>query len=198
MANAAYANTIKGGVAVDVRDFKKLALALRKANRDLYLDTKRELRAVGQIVADEAKTIVSPYSSTIPPGIKVRTRGFSVSVEAGAASGGSALARDIFSASYGTRSSNRTLARKTNKAEGSPIAVLFELGNKRSRGGQTVGRRGGGVFRHPVYGNREVWVDQKMHPFLWPAYERKWPVVQERVLGVLDNAAHAIAYDFRA
>ena len=39
-----------------------------------------------------------------------------------------------------------------------PIALLFEVGNSDQRSGNT--------FRHPVFGNRDVWVHQAMHPYL--------------------------------
>ena len=49
-----------------------------------------------------------------------------------------------------------------------------------------------GFFRHPVFGNREVWVDQKARPFLRPAAEATAPRVTEKVLEnvskVLDDA----------
>ncbi len=36
-----------------------------------------------------------------------------------------------------------------------------------------------GTFRHPVYGNRQVWVSQKARPFLLPAAVKKAPAVGE-------------------
>jgi len=42
-----------------------------------------------------------------------------------------------------------------------PLAGLFEFGNK--------GSAGAGPFRHPVFGNREVWVNQPTRPYLAPA-----------------------------
>ena len=39
-----------------------------------------------------------------------------------------------------------------------PLAGLFEYGNK--------GQRGAATFRHPVFGNTDVWVTQKTHPYL--------------------------------
>lgn len=45
--------------------------------------------------------------------------------------------------------------------EKAPHARLFEFPGR------------GGSFRHPVYGNREVWVDQKGRPFIRPAVRAK-------------------------
>ena len=53
--------------------------------------------------------------------------------------------------------------------QGVAIGGLFELGNKgrgKSRAASRAGR-----FRHPVFGNREVWVNQDMHPYLLRAAE---------------------------
>jgi hypothetical protein len=46
----------------------------------------------------------------------------------------------------------------------------------------------GGTFRHPVYGNRESWVDQKAQPFLGPAVEATEPAFLEAALLAVDNA----------
>lgn len=60
-----------------------------------------------------------------------------------------------------------------------PLAGLFELGNQGS---------GGDTFRHPVFGNASIFVDQAMHPFLGPAVENHAEDVFREVLGALDDA----------
>lgn len=45
-----------------------------------------------------------------------------------------------------------------------------------------------GTFRHPVYGNREVWVDQPAHPFLAPALAARIDQVLEVTMGAVDSA----------
>ena len=52
---------------------------------------------------------------------------------------------------------------------GVPIGGLFELGNKGHGKSQAAARSG--TFRHPVFGDRTVWVNQKMHPYLLRAAE---------------------------
>ena len=47
-----------------------------------------------------------------------------------------------------------------------PVAALWELGNV---GTHDSGRVQGVTFRHPVFGNREVWVSQRRFPMLRPA-----------------------------
>lgn len=45
---------------------------------------------------------------------------------------------------------------------GVDYAGLYEFGNKGARRAQSK-------FRHPVFGNKDVWVDQPTRPFLMPA-----------------------------
>jgi hypothetical protein len=40
---------------------------------------------------------------------------------------------------------------------------------------------GRGFFRHPVYGNEDVWVSQDTRPFLAPAVEETRPEMQEAI-----------------
>lgn len=45
-----------------------------------------------------------------------------------------------------------------------------------------------GTFRHPVFGNRNVWVSQPAHPFLHPAAEKERPVVEALAVEAVDKA----------
>jgi hypothetical protein len=145
--------TLKSGsISVDTRDFKSFARALRKAEPLLAKSMRTKLRAAGQLVADEAKSNVDQYSSTIAGTIKVRTSGTTVSV----------VAKGV-------------------------LAGLFEMGNK--------GSSGGGTFRHPVFGNQDVWVNQKMHPFLSKALADKEEAAVALILDALEEAMEAICAD---
>lgn len=57
---------------------------------------------------------------------------------------------------------------------GAPHAAAFEH----------LGRPG--TFRHPVYGNRRVWVSQQAHPFLGPAFEAKQETLIREVIHAVD------------
>lgn len=48
-------------------------------------------------------------------------------------------------------------------ADAAPHARVLERGN--------IGRRGS-TFRHPVYGNRDVWASQPTRPFFFPAFAK--------------------------
>lgn len=45
-----------------------------------------------------------------------------------------------------------------------------------------------GTFRHPVFGNREVWVPQAARPFLEPALEAKGDEAGRRITDAVDEA----------
>lgn len=75
--------TARGTGGIDTRDFKAVAKALRKAQPTMRTALLRNLKAVGEIVAVDARAIASENSTTIPPTIKTRVRGVGVSVIAG-------------------------------------------------------------------------------------------------------------------
>lgn len=72
-----------GGIGLDLRDFSRFAKALRKAEPALAKGLAVRLRAAGEIVAAEARSNAAAISKSIPPSIKVRVSGATVSVVAG-------------------------------------------------------------------------------------------------------------------
>lgn len=52
----------------------------------------------------------------------------------------------------------------------------------------------GGAFRHPVYGNREVWVDQRGRPFIRPAVRAKGGEFVKAADRAVDSAAKAAGF----
>lgn len=72
-----------GGIGLDTTDFAKFAKALRKAEPVLAKGLQTSLRAAGMIVAEAAKSNAAEFSESIPPSIKVRVSGATVSVVAG-------------------------------------------------------------------------------------------------------------------
>lgn len=79
--------------------------------------------------------------------------------------------------------------------EGIDIAGLFELGN--TGGARRALASSGGSFRHPVFGNRDVWVTQPMHPYLTPAAVANARRLEETVVAALDDAARIIEFEGR-
>lgn len=75
--------TLHLGVGVITRDFSVFAKALKIAAPELRKQLTVNLRAVGEVVAAEARSRASQYSVTVPDSIKVRVSGATVSVVAG-------------------------------------------------------------------------------------------------------------------
>lgn len=73
--------------------------------------------------------------------------------------------------------------------EETPIAALWELGNV---GTHDTGRVQGVFFRHPVFGNREVWVDQRRFPMLRPAQQALRRRVTEQMNAAYDRVLEPI------
>lgn len=48
-------------------------------------------------------------------------------------------------------------------------------------------------FRHPSYGNRNVWVSQKGHPYFGKTITNRYPVMQGQILHAMAEAERAIA-----
>lgn len=52
-----------------------------------------------------------------------------------------------------------------------------------------------GTFRHPVFGNREVWVNQQAHPFLRPALQAQSANLAKKIDAAIDRALDSIRGD---
>ncbi len=51
-----------------------------------------------------------------------------------------------------------------------------------------------GTFRHPVYGNREVWVTQAARPFLFPAARASEGTVTAMMAETMDDVAQSLGF----
>jgi hypothetical protein len=56
------------------------------------------------------------------------------------------------------------------------------------------GLRGNSSFRHPVFGNRNVWVSQRTLPFLWPAVDANQEKAAQAALKAVDAAGRAAGF----
>lgn len=70
-------------------------------------------------------------------------------------------------------------------AKDAPHAYPFE---GISRGGRA------GFFRHPVFGNRNVWVSQNTRPFLQPAFDKNREQAVRAAEQAVDKAARAAGF----
>lgn len=53
----------------------------------------------------------------------------------------------------------------------------------------------GGSFRHPLFGNQDVWVQQTAHPFLAPAADAVAPEIEQRLLAVIDASLREVGFE---
>lgn len=65
-----------------------------------------------------------------------------------------------------------------------PTARLLEVGNAGPRGAR---RAQGDTFAHPVFGDKDNWVEQPMHPFLAPAIEKNAEVTDALVAAAIGS-----------
>jgi hypothetical protein len=65
-------------------------------------------------------------------------------------------------------------------ASAMPLAGLLEFGSK--------GRENSDTFKHPVFGNAQVWVDQPKHEFLKPAAAANQERIELEGLAAIDAA----------
>jgi hypothetical protein len=142
-------------VAIDARELKVFASAMRKVSRRAGTETRLALREGGEIIAAEARILAAQHSKRIPDTIKTRVLGASVIIEAG--------------------------------GDAAPNAVPFEVGNAGTGRGLLRSERTG-KFRHPVFGNRSVWVDQDTHPSLGPAAVANQDKALEQIASGLNRA----------
>lgn len=69
------------------------------------------------------------------------------------------------------------------------VAVRVQAGGNLAPGAAAIDNRGRtGTFRHPVFGNRNVWVSQQAHPFLEPARDEHLGDLEQLVLNAVDQA----------
>lgn len=162
----------RGGV--DTKELRELTKAFHGWNPDKQL--KKMLRVAGQLIAADAKMLAeggyrAKYKMSVKD--KGQTRSYK----------GSGKITPTIKVRL-----SKTRVSVVAGGQGVPLAGLWELGNKGHGKSQAASKRG--EFRHPVFGNREVWVNQPMHPFLLPAAR-----ANERKIEALEG--HAVAEAFR-
>lgn len=100
--------------------------------------------------------------------------------------GGRVLTRARSNASWSTRIPGAT--RIAVKFAGREPGVSIVTNAKRAPHARPYeGITGEATFRHPVFGNREVWVTQRTRPFLAPAADTEGDAVEKDIADVVDT-----------
>lgn len=80
------------------------------------------------------------------------------------------------------------------KVQASMGSVAISVSGKRAPGARPLEHEGKpGKFRHPVFGNREVWVSQPARPFITPALAAKREEVLANIVAALNETLQEIA-----
>jgi hypothetical protein len=132
----------------------------------------RDLRRIDPALVKEMRRGVKEAAQPIFADIKAAATATSRSV-------GKSITLEV---SFSAKTAGAAIKAKRSKmpAGKADLPALFERGSK-----------GGGVIRHPVFGNRAVWVNQPLRRFIAPVAPKHLPAVQTRMLKTLDDAARA-------
>lgn len=85
---------------------------------------------------------------------------------------------------------------KTSLAQGKPGVRLVVDATKapHARPFEFGSQRGGSYVRHPVFGNREIWVQQRTRPFFFPAVREGASEVAEQSSAAVMAAARSAGF----
>lgn len=157
----------------DASSMEALNRVLRDAALKTHTETSKALPEIGAMLAVAASEIVKPHSKSI----KV------------------------------SDDSVPGLAVVRGKAPNSPLARLYEKGGSRGRtkSGRQVfnskrtkqkytshGLRKVASFAHPVFGNKNVWVDEERYPYLRPAASKLQKVIGARMVKAMEDGVGPI------
>lgn len=102
---------------------------------------------------------------------------------------GLGLAGDVVASAAKSKASFSTRIPGTIKVRRRGVRVSVVAGGANAPHAGPLDNRGNaGSFRHPVFGNYDVWVSQPAHPFLENSAEEKVGEVEQIILGVTNEA----------
>jgi hypothetical protein len=163
----------RGREGVDTKELRALTKAFKGWKPDKQLH--KALRLAGEMIAADAKILAEAgYAASYKKSVKDKG-------EKRSYKGSGKITPTIK-----VRVAKTRISVVAGNA-GVPLAGLWELGNKGRGKSRMASRRG--EFRHPVFGDRERWVNQPMHPFLMPAMK-----MNERKIEVMEGKAVAEAF----
>ena len=165
------------GVRVDASDLKKVARMAKEFSPELNRQLMRQLRSAGKLGAGAAKEGIQqmPTSQTSPRYVAVSKKGKIVEKHL------RDLISDAITVNVATtaRPDVRIRVRRTPALNAIGAGGIAKAINK-------------GKWRHPVYGNRNVWVDQTGTEFFDRRIQDLRPAMQAAVLKALNDARDAV------
>lgn len=148
---------------VDTSDFQRLAAQAARFSPELAKQMRNELRAAARLATRAVQREIKAW-----PTHGVKHTGLRSKVAAGVTSTVQASTRDY-----------KLYIRQTGRA----------LDAKQQRLPRHIDK---GAWRHPVYGNRKVWVAQRGHPYYVSTIRKEWPRVLEHASQALNKAARSV------
>jgi hypothetical protein len=133
-------------------------------------------------VARDLKQVDANLVKELRRGVKEAAQPIFTEVKAAATRASKAVGKSItLETSFSGKTAGAAIKAKRSKmpAGKQDLPALLERGN------------GSGGIRHPVFGNRAVWVTQPLRKFISPYAPKHLPAVQTRIIKCLDDAARA-------
>lgn len=97
-------------------------------------------------------------------------------------------------ASFSSRIPGAVKLKSSFAAKGASVAVVVDGAAAPEAKAINHGGRGG-TFRHPVFGNRDVWVDQAAVPFMATGPRRAQPQADAAMLEAMDRIARSLGFN---
>ena len=140
-------------IEVDPADFAKRVREISQVDPEFKKSVKKRLKAASEPVVEEVKrAALSIPSKNGEARVSRKKRGESLGLRVSLAN---ATMSDVNPTKKGAILKIKVSTSKFMTSSGRPRTVPYYIEGRRKR-----------AWRHPVFGNRENWVEQKPHPFL--------------------------------
>lgn len=140
-------------IEIDPTDFAKVVKDIQKVDPEFKKSVKKRLKTAAEPVVEEVKRAALSIPAKGGDATAARKRkGESLGFRASLAN---ATQSDINPTKKGAILKIRVSTSKFISASGRPRTLPYYIEGRRKR-----------AWRHPVFGNRDNWVEQKPHPFL--------------------------------
>ncbi len=158
-------------VKMDAHQLVTLSEDIMRTAEGFAIQVPEKLGTYARLIRDDAKSIVWEYAPSAG-----RPVGYSLQLGSSNEFQGRAAVADSIHA--GARSPKEWYIRAGK--EDLPLAGLWEMGNQRSSRDDTT-------FRHPVFGDKNTWVEQPKWPFFSMALKHLEPVVLTGFAKLIDT-----------
>ena len=158
---------------IDSAEFKAFYKAMTKVDPEVKKSIRKRLMDAAKPIVEEVKQAELNIPATREAGGTRKKKGETLGLRASLAK---ATKADFNGTSKGAAVHIRVSTTKFMAASGRPRTVPYYMEGRRKR-----------AWRHPVFGNRDVWVAQSSHPFLAPTVlQHKEKFAKEVTEAVMD------------